>query len=294
MNATFFSTYMLPAVLIIIMFGIGLSLEKKDFKNIFIYPRPIIIGLVAQMVLLPIVAFLLIGFTNLSPVLKVGFVLIAACPGGTAANLVAHILKGNLALCVSLTAINSTLILFTLPLILNLGLILFLGEARDITLTVSDTILKIFYTTLVPVFAGLLLRERRQKIARRLEEPMKYIMTVLLLLVFAGIIFSGDNRTQSAVMGYLNLVPWALGLNLLSMAAGYFFARFFGLKNQDNYTISIQVGLQNSALAIFVAESLLQNKQMAMVAIIYSSFTFFTTAFFGYLAKRYGVKKQKH
>ncbi len=290
MDAAFFSKYMLPAVLMIIMFGIGLSLEKKDFKNIFIYPRPILVGLVAQMILLPVVAFLLIGFTGLSPIYKVGFVLIAACPGGTAANLVAHILKGNLALCVSLTAINSTLILFTLPLIVNLGLIIFLGESRDITLSVSDTILKIFYTTLIPVFAGLLLRERRHKIAMRLEEPMKYIMTVLLLLVFAGIIFSGDNNDQTAVWGYLSLLPWALGLNLLSMAAGYYFARLFGLKNKDKYTISIQVGLQNSALAIFVAESLLQNKQMAMVAVIYSSFTFFTTALFGYIAKRYGAK----
>ncbi len=280
---------MLPAVLMIIMFGIGLSLERKDFKNIFLSPGPIVIGLISQMVLLPLVAFLLVGFTDLSPVVKVGFILIAACPGGTAANLVAHLLKGNLALCVSLTALNSTLILITLPVIVNIGLLLFVGESQDIHLPIWNTIFKIFYTTLIPVFAGLALRERMKRIAIKLVEPMKYIMTILLFIVFAGIILTDSDGSTTGLNNYLALVPWAFGLNIISMTIGYFFSRAWKLDNKDNYTISVQVGLQNSALAIFVAESLLNNHLMAMVAVIYSSFTFFTTALFGYIAKRWGT-----
>ena len=288
MSSVAFSSYYLPAVLIIIMFGIGLALEKKDFENVILYPRAIVIGLIAQMILLPLVAFAIVLLTDLPPIVKVGFILISACPGGSASNLVAHLLRGNVALCISLTAINSLLILITLPLIVNLGLFIFIGETHEIELPIMNTILKIFFTTLIPTFAGVLIRHKNLRLAIKLEKPMRYIMTILLFSVFAALIIFEERSTNEGVSKYTYLFPYALALNFVAMFIGYMFSRKMGLDNRNNYTISIQVGLQNSALAIFVASSLLEQREMAMVAVVYSSFTFFSTLFFGYLAKRFG------
>ncbi|MFO8235540.1 MAG: bile acid:sodium symporter family protein [Bacteroidales bacterium] len=288
MDSAAFSSIYLPGVLIIIMFGIGLALEKKDFENVVFYPRAILIGLTAQMAILPAIAFLMVCLTNLPPVVKVGFILIAACPGGSASNLVAHLLRGNVALCISLTAVNSILILVTLPLIVNLGLLVFIGETHEIALPLSETILKIFYTTLIPTFLGVFIRHKNLNLAMKMEKPMRVIMTLLLFSVFAALIISEEQTTGEGVSKYTYLFPYAIALNFVAMAAGYFFSRKMGLDNRNNYTISIQVGLQNSALAIFVAGSLLGHREMAMVAVVYSSFTFFSTLLFGYIAKRFG------
>ncbi len=288
MAASFVSTYFLPAVLIIIMFGIGLSLERQDFANVFRFPKLIFIGLFAQMILLPLVAFIIISLTNLPPEIKVGFIIISACPGGSASNLLNHLLRGNVALCVSLTALNSILIQITMPLIVNLGLLVYMGQGADIHLPIWETIFKVFFVTLLPTFMGVYVRARNLKLALKLERPMKVIMTVLLFSVFAAIIFLEEKGGGAGIFRYSYLLPYALALNIGSMLAGYFFARSLGLNNRNNYTISIEVGLQNSALAIFVASTLLNNREMAIVAVVYSSFTFFTTALFGYLAKRLG------
>ncbi|MFP4621108.1 MAG: bile acid:sodium symporter family protein [Bacteroidales bacterium] len=288
MAASFVSTYFLPAVLIIIMFGIGLSLERQDFVNVFRFPKTIFIGLFAQMILLPLVAFIILSITNLPPEIKVGFIIIAACPGGSASNLLNHLLKGNVALCVSLTAMNSILIQITMPLIVNLGLLVYMGQEADIHLPIWETIFKVFFVTLLPTFAGVYVRTRNLKLALKLENPLKVFMTVLLFSVFAAIILLEEKEGGAGIFRYSYLLPYALALNLGSMMAGYFFARSLGLDNRNNFTISIEVGLQNSALAIFVASTLLNNREMAIVAVVYSSFTFFTTALFGYLTKKFG------
>lgn len=288
MAASFVSTYFLPAVLVIIMFGIGLSLERQDFVNVFRFPKPIFLGLFAQMILLPLVAFTIISLTDLPPEIKVGFIIISACPGGSASNLLNHLLRGNVALCVSLTALNSILIQITMPLIVNLGLLVYMGHGEDIQLPIWETIFKVFFVTLLPTFAGVYVRARNLKMALKLEKPMKVIMTVLLFSVFAAIILLEEKEGGAGIFRYSYLLPYALALNVGSMLVGYFFARSMGLDNRNNYTISIEVGLQNSALAIFVATTLLNNRDMAIVAVVYSSFTFFSTALFGYLAKRLG------
>ncbi len=288
MDYTTFSSYALPGVLFFIMFGMGMSLEKKDFLNIFIYPKPIFTGIFAQMVILPLIAFLLISFTNLSPVIKVGFILIAACPGGSASNLVAHLLKGNVALCISLTAINSLLIFVTLPLIVKFGLWLYMGTEHEIHLPLSETIIKIFFTTIIPTILGMVVRKQNERFADRMEQPFKIIMLAALFSVFAAILIYEDSSSDMGIMRHIDILPWALLLNFFAMVAGFFFARGVKCKNKNNFTISIQVGMQNSALAIYVAANLLNNKPMAVVAVVYSSFTFFSTMFFGYLGKKYG------
>jgi BASS family bile acid:Na+ symporter len=282
-----FGEYALPATLAIIMGGMGLSLEFRDFKQIFVRPRPILTGLFSQMILLPLIAFLLVGFTNLDPYVKVGFILIAACPGGTASNLVTHLLKGNLALCVSLSSLNSLLILISLPLYVSLALGLFVGESSTIHLPISSTIKEVFFVIAIPVFTGMMIRWWRKKLAIQLEKPLRYIMTLLLLGVFVVVIFFEEKEEAAQFGDYIEILPWALILNIGSILAGFAVGMYFGTGPKNSYTISIEVGLQNSALAIFIAKTLLENNTMAVVAVIYSSFTFFTTAGVAWLLKQY-------
>jgi BASS family bile acid:Na+ symporter len=267
------------------MMGMGLSLEKKDFTNIIKYPKPVLTGVSSQIVL-PLIAFLLIGFTNLSPVVKVGFILISACAGGSATNVITHMLKGNLALSVSLTAINSLIILITLPLVLNFGLTYFIGVERTIHLSLYETVSNILFTILFPILIGMIIRYYFFRFAIKMQRPLRIILPMILFLVFAVIIYLDDNGSNSKVSNYLYLAPWALLLNFVSMLFVYAVSKYLRLGGKNNFTISIEVGLKNSIVGIYIAESLLNNTEMAMVSVVYGSITFFSTLFFGYLARR--------
>lgn len=264
----------------------GLSLEKRDFSNIIRFPRPALTGIISQVFILPLVVFLLFGFTNLSPFVKVGFVLITACAGGSATNVITHLLKGNLALSISLTAINSLIVLITLPLIVNLALILFIGDERTVQLNVYSTIINIFLTIIIPTFVGMVIRNYFFRFAIKAQKPLRIILPLILFAVFFVMIFLKDNDSHDGIKDYLYLVPWALLLNFVSMLIVYIFSRSMSLGGRDNFTISIEVGLKNSIVGIYVAETLLNNYEMAMVSVVYGSITFFSTLLFGYLAKR--------
>ena len=281
-----FSNLLMPVAIAFIMFGIGLNLRFQDFGIIFSRPKAIIIGLVAQMILLPLIAFALNHFLDISPILKVGFVLIAACPGGTTSNLVTLFLRGRLALAVALTAFSSFLILFTIPIIVNIALRIYEGHEEDISLPFAGTVLDIFLTVLLPTILGMLLRELRPVFANALRKPINNLMLIILLLAFVGIILF-ENQGSGDILRHKNLFLPSFLLNLISMLAGYLLALFSGINNRGRFTIAIQVGLQNSALAIYVASKLLGQNEMAIVAVVYGTFTLFTTAFYAYLMKRY-------
>jgi len=286
MTDNLFSHYLMPAAIAFIMFGIGINLRFVDFKHTFKRPKAVITGLAAQMVLLPIIAFILNIFFDINPIYKVGLVLIAACPGGTTSNLVTLFLRGRLALSVSLTAFNSFLILFTIPLITNLALYMYEGLEANIELPVWETIGNMTLTVLLPTLTGMLYRHYFPGIVHRTEKIINISMTLFLLFVFIGM-FTFENVGSAKLADYLFLFLPAFILNVISMFAGYLLALLTGIRNRGRFTIAIQVGLQNSALAIYVASKLLAQSEIAVVAIIYSSFSLFTTAFWAYLMKRY-------
>jgi len=281
-----FSDILLPVTLAIITLGMGLSLEIKDFRNLFIHPKAVVLGICCQMLLLPVIAFFIAGISSLDPVFKVGLIVISACPGGATSNLITYVLSGNVALSISMTALNSLITLVTIPLIVSLGLSTFLGTDADIHMPVSETILKIFLITLVPAFSGLMLRRYYRNIAEKLQKPLQYILPLLLLGIYSGVIFIDEGEESSQMMDHLYLFFYTFGLNLVAMIAGWSIAKISGLGRRNQFTISIEVGLQNSALAIFVASTILHSQPIALVGVVYGSFSFFTTAIFGY-----GVKK---
>lgn len=268
------------------MFGMGSSLEVEDFKRIARRPKEILVGLTGQMVLLPALAFGLAALSSLPPYIKAGMVLIAACPGGTTANLVNYLLKGKLALSVSLTAVNSLLILITIPLLIRLGLMLFTGEDTKVTLPFGNTVLKVFLTTLLPVGIGVLFRRKYRAKADWLQNIFKWLLPTLLAGAFAGVLFLGEGKNEIPWQEFWRLFPYALALNIGAMLVAYTFSRTLLSQNKSWFTIAIAVGLQNSGLALFVAETLLKNREMALMAIVYGSFTFFSTTFMGWLLKK--------
>lgn len=281
-----FSDILLPVTIAIITLGMGLSIEFKDFRNIFIHPKAMIVGLCCQMILLPLVAFGIAMVFDFPTVYKVGLIIISACPGGATSNLITYLLRGNVALSISMTVMNSLITLITIPLVVSAGLAVFLEQDASISLPVGSTILKVFLVTVLPVYAGVNIRHYLPETARAIEKYQRYILPLLLLGIYFGVIFIDEGEESSDLFNHINLLPYPLILNLLTMLLGWSIARLFSLRKRNQFTISIEVGLQNSALAIFVAATLLQDQSMAIIPVIYGSFSFFTTFIFGYIVKK--------
>lgn len=288
MTNAIFSNLFLPLTLAIITLGLGLSISIQDIRNIVLYPKNIIVGLFSQLFLLPLIALLISYVTGLNEVYAVGLVLIAICPGGATANLVNYMIRGNVALSLSITMVNGLITIFTIPFLTSLALIFYYKENTEISIAIPDAVLKIFLLTILPAMLGILIRIKNEKIANRLETPLRYILPVLLFMVYGGVLFfessSGVNLVWSE---FFFILPFALSLNILAMISGYFLPAVFKLNKQNKFTIAVEVGLQNSTLAIFVAGSLLDNYAIAMVPVVYGSFSFFTTWGLGYFAKKY-------
>jgi BASS family bile acid:Na+ symporter len=283
-----FSEYFLPVTLAIITLGMGLSLTDKDFRNIFMQPKAVIIGLCSQMILLPLIAWLIVRSIDIEPVFKVGLMIIAACPGGATSNLITYLLRGNVALSISMTALNSVLTLITIPLVVHFSLEAFIHEDSAFQLRVGETILKVFLITIVPAFAGTRIRKNYPDFSMKLERPLRVVLPLLLMVIYAGVIFIDQGIGERTRSDFIEIFPHALMLNILAMASGFLVARALRLRVINQFTISIEVGLQNSALAIFVAASLLESNEMALVPVVYGSFSFFSTLLFGWSVKKLG------
>src|SRR5688500_18042690 len=174
----------LPLALGVIMLGLGLSLTIADFKRVVVFPRAVVIGLVCQMLLLPVVCFFVARGMGLPPELAVGLMLLAASPGGATANLFSHLAKGDVALNVSLTAVNSVLSLLTLPLIVNFAMESFMGAGQYIPMQ-AGKVIQVFAIVLVPVTLGMLVRGKKPALAERSAGPVKLLSAFVLLFVVA-------------------------------------------------------------------------------------------------------------
>ncbi|MEX1002800.1 MAG: bile acid:sodium symporter [Crocinitomicaceae bacterium] len=282
------SDILLPIGIGLIMFGIGTSLKFSDFKMVITKPKAVITGLVCQLILLPIIAFLLIYFWPIDPVYKVGMIIIASAPGGTSSNLVTHMLKGRVALSVSLTSFNSFIILLTIPLYISIALQLFMGESESIVLSPYKVTQEILLLVLIPVLLGITLNEFTSKqFTENLKQPLRYIMPALLIGLFLIVIFADEGHQIVAFKNNLHLYIPLVIFNLITMLMGFYVAKSMKIDHESSYTIAVEMGLQNSALAIFIAAQLLDNQKMELMAVLYASFSFFSTWFFAWVMKHY-------
>jgi bile acid:Na+ symporter, BASS family len=280
-------------VLAIIMFGLGLSLTVHDFKKILVYPKAILTCLTVQLFIIPLIAVGIALISGLNPEQKVGIVLVSVCASGASSNLITHLVRGNVALAISMTTINSFITLLTLPFVVSLSLLLFLGKESHITLPVAETILQIFIVTIVPASFGLYIRHIFTRFALSMEKPLKFILPVFLGLVFTFKIFGGENQGGSGITFSegLHIFPFVLLLNILAMTIGFYISKIMRLEFRNQFTIAIEVGLHNTALALLVAGSILQSPEMEKPALVYAMFTFFSAFLFVYIIKRKQIFK---
>lgn len=287
MQANFLAVVLLPLALAIIMMGLGLSLRIDDFKRVLIFPKAVLIGLVCQMILLPTICyFIAVGF-NLSSELAVGLMLLSASPGGPTANLYSHIAKGDVALNVTLTALNSLISVFSITIIVNFAMASFMQTDQVVPLQFKK-VFEVCLVVLGPVSIGMLIRSKASSVAEHLSNPVKIISALFLVLVIVMTIF----KEKAHIIQDFKLVgiPTLL-LNVLSMAIGYFVPRLFQLGKAQAIAIGMEIGIHNGTLAIFIALTVIGNSAMSTPAVIYSLIMFFTAAIFGYLVN---LKKENN
>lgn len=267
MNSSTATTVFLPVALAVIMFGLGLSLTVADFARVVRYPRASVIALGCQVLVLPAVCLGLVLLFDLDPPLAVGMMLLAASPGGTTANLFSHLAHGDVALNITLTAINSVLAVVTLPVVVNLSLQGFMDGEDAIGLQ-PDKLLQVFAIVLIPVAIGMLVRNRAPGFADRLNRPVRIASVVVLVSVIAVAVF----QERGNVGGYIESVGLlALLFCVVSLTVGYTVPRALRVPRDQAIASSFEIGVHNSTLAITIALSptLLDNAQMAIPAAVY-------------------------
>jgi BASS family bile acid:Na+ symporter len=276
-------TVALPAALAVIMFGLGLSLTVDDFVRVTRRPRAAVVALALQLLVLPAVCFGLVVVAGLEPVLAVGMVLLAASPGGTTANLFSHLFRGDVALNVSLTAVNSLLAVVTLPLVTNLAVSVFDPPgAGEIGLQFGKTV-QVFAIVLVPVALGMLVRRSSPAFADRMDKPVRILSAVVLALVIVGTVLA----EREDVAGYLREVGLvALAFCALSLLIGFAVPRAVGVEHRQAVACAFEIGVHNSTLAIAVAISVLGSVELAIPAAVYGVLMFPVAALVGWLVTR--------
>lgn len=287
MESSLITVLFLPLALAIIMLGMGLSLTMGDFKRVLIAPKAVLIGLLAQLVLLPLVGFGLMHYWELRPEYAVGIILLAACPGGPTSNLFAYLGKCDTALSISLTALSSILTIFTIPFIVNYALELHMGAGQYVELPVLQTIIQIMVITIIPVSLGMLLKSKKPSLALKAERPVKIASTVVIIVIILGAILKDKENVLPAFQE--TGLP-ALMLNVLTLIIGFVTAKIFGLSFRQASTVSIESGIQNGTLAIVIAATLLNNQSIAIPPAVYSILMFVTG---GIAVRIYGRKNKE-
>jgi BASS family bile acid:Na+ symporter len=275
MQSSVLTELFLPFSLAVIMFGMGLSLRVEDFKRILIYPKAVGIGLLNQLVLLPIIAFGIAKAFSLPPELALGLMILAVCPGGATSNLITHLAKGDSALSITLTACSSVITVFTIPFLVNFSIGYFIpgGEAKQ--LEVVGTVVSVLFITLIPVALGMITLAKAPRLAEKWDQPFRKISIVFFVVIVGAAILK---ERENLVQYFIEAGPAALALNLSTLALSFAMAKWTGLPFRQGLTIAIESGIQNGTLGITIAATLLVNSVMSIPSAIYSLLMFGTAA----------------
>lgn len=277
MEESILTSVLLPLSLFVIMLGLGLSLVVDDFKRVLVQPRAAAVGLTNQIILLPLIAFGLVMAFGLDPMMAVGLMLIAACPGGATSNLITFVSRGDTALSITLTAISGTITIFTIPMILIFSIGYFEPsagiEAEAIEAPVGDIIAQLVAITAVPVTIGMLIRRFKPDFADKMDKPARIGSAAIFIFVLAVVILGNTDVIREH---FLALSGVTLALNVATMTVGFATARLLSLDMRQAITVSIESGIQNGTLAIVVATSIVNVGALAVPGGIYSLLMFVT------------------
>ena len=281
-------TILLPLALAIIMIGLGLELTPKDFTRVTKQPKAVLIALFCQLVILVSIAFIICKVLALPPLLAVGLMLLAASPGGSTANLFSYLFKGDIALNITLTAINSVIAAFTLPLIVNFAIQHFMNDGQEISLQFSK-ILQVFAIIIIPVGIGMLIRHYAPHFTEKLNKPLRIFAVSFLILIIIGAI----TKERHQILEYLAQVGLATVLFCLcSLLIGYFVPRLLGINSAQARACAFEIGIHNSTLAMTIALTVMASSTVAMPAAVYSIFMYVFTAVFGMLLNKFAPQRK--
>ena len=260
-------TILVPFTLALIMFSMGLSLEINDFRRLLFQPRPVIVALACQLILLPLIAYLTGLFFSLQDWLFLGLLLVALCPGGVSSNLASKYAGGDVALSISLTAFSSIFTVFSLPILMTLLARIHGIPIGAFSLPLLPVIGQLATLTILPLLIAMSLRAMKPSAASAVQNKILYLSTTLFVLVIALTWFQ---QWQVIVKSAIQIGLPVMTLNLLTMILGFFAGKTFRLPPSQRITLVLEVGLQNSVLAFTVAYSLMHNPSLAIPASFYS------------------------
>ncbi|MDA8668205.1 bile acid:sodium symporter family protein [Alphaproteobacteria bacterium] len=278
----FVTDVILPLALAFIMFTLGLGLSISDFSNVFKKPKNFLIGLISQLIFLPIVGLILVIIWPLPIEIAIGVMLIAAAPGGVTSNILTFFAKGDVALSVSLTAVMSLLSAVSVPIVLaiSIGLIGDSGLPESISLT--SIALSMFLIVTLPVLLGMGVRSFLNSLTLKIEKSARFISTLLFVLVLLGAILA-ERENVISYFAQTGLV--VLALNILMMLIAFYWSGFFGTGISQKKAIAIECGLQNGTLAIFVGTTVFGGGLYIIPAATYSLVMYLTSLLFIYFIK---------
>jgi len=273
----------LPLALAFIMFSLGLGLTGADFLRVAKQPKDFFVGVISQIILLPIVAFILVKIWPISPELAIGVMIIAAAPGGVTSNILTSFAKGDVALSISLTAIISLLSVITVPFILISSLNLLGSESIVQNISLVSMAMSMFLIVTVPVIIGMVFRKFAENTAVKFESIAKKISVVLFIIVLLGAILAEKDNIVSYFVdaGFITLV-----LNILMMIIAFYIAQLLGTGTAQKKCIAIECGLQNGTLAIFVGTTLFGGGAFIIPAATYSLIMFATSLVFVFFVRK--------
>lgn len=257
----------LPLALAFIMFSLGLTLVVDDFRRVFTRPKAMLVGLVGQMLLVPLFAFVVARAWGLAPEMAVGLMILAACPGGVSSGLLTHLARGDTALSISLTAVTSIAAVVTVPFVVDLAMREFMQTGVSVDFPLLKMVRGVFLLTTVPVLLGMGLKAWRPALALRLERPAGRLATALFVLIVLAT-FVSQRQVLQDNLGSIG--PAAMLLNLMVIAAGFAMAAAAGLLRRDRIAVATESGLQNAGLGIFIAAVVMQSPAMTVPSVVYA------------------------
>jgi BASS family bile acid:Na+ symporter len=282
MLTNIFTNILLPLSLAIIMLGMGSTLSAKDFGRIITVPKPVLLGLLGQLLFLPLLGFAIATLLLSDPYQQVGVMILASCAGGATSNAIVYLSKGDLPLSITLTACSSLVTVFTIPLVTAYALSTFLTEADIIEFSIGNTNLILILLTAIPVMIGMTIKHYSPRAAVTVDKIISKFSIVFFVVLFFIILYQNLAIIKTAILE-IGFAAWFL--NLLAMAAGYGLAKLNGLEITQRKTLSIEVGVQNGATAIFIASTILANPEISLFPAIYSIFMYVNVFLLFFLVK---------
>ncbi|MDG2177009.1 MAG: bile acid:sodium symporter family protein [Gammaproteobacteria bacterium] len=284
-----FQTIIIPFGLFLIMMGLGLTLSIDDILRVIIMPKAVLIGLTGQLLLLPVIAFGIAFLLNPAPVIAIGLILLAACPGGITSNAYVFASRGDIALSVTLTSIASLFTVVTMPLLAWMALTAFTDSGEIVDVPIANMMRSLAQLTILPIILGMLTRKFKPDFAQKMVEPVrKMAIGILIMVIVANTWFSIDTLKMYFVQAGMA----ALVLNLTCMSVGFGLSRFAKLNINQTISITYEVGIQNLSLALVLANTLLMVPDYAAVTLVYGFIMKFTAlSFMAYARKLKGLDK---